>query len=64
VIDRCADILERAGADVDAVSSQIFEPSPRKAMPQLFADSADDRQKGGLTQVRESLVSIGRLISL
>ena len=26
VIDRCADILERAGADVDAVSHAIFEP--------------------------------------
>lgn len=30
VIDRCADILERAGADVDAVSSQIFEPSAER----------------------------------
>src|ERR1700709_269845 len=26
VIDRCADILERAGADVDQVSHDIFEP--------------------------------------
>jgi len=26
VIDRCADILERAGADIDAVSHAIFEP--------------------------------------
>ena len=30
VIDRCADILERAGADVDSVSSQIFEPSAER----------------------------------
>src|SRR6201987_3324997 len=26
VIDRCADILERVGADVDQVSHEIFEP--------------------------------------
>src|SRR6201996_9118045 len=26
VIDRCADILERVGAEVDAVSHEIFEP--------------------------------------
>ena len=29
VIDRCADILERVGADVDQVSHDIFEPEKR-----------------------------------
>ena len=35
VIDRCADILERAGADIDQVSHDIFEPEERArtAMP-------------------------------
>ena len=34
VIDRCADILERCGADVDQVSHDIFEPeSERTATP-------------------------------
>ena len=27
VIDRCADILERVGADIDQVSHEIFEPN-------------------------------------
>ncbi len=65
VIDRAADILERIGAEVDQVSHDIFEP----------AGSAADRsrsyndilktigRKGDLTsKVRESLVSIGRLL--
>ncbi len=30
VIDRCADILERAGADVDQVSHDIFEPESER----------------------------------
>src|SRR5437868_11680788 len=30
VIDRCADILERAGADVDQVSHDIFEPETER----------------------------------
>ncbi len=65
VIDRAADILERIGAEVDEVSHSIFEP----------ADTRSDRtasyneilktigRKGDLTsKVRESLVSIGRLL--
>jgi magnesium transporter len=65
VIDRAADILERIGAEVDQVSHDIFDP----------AGSATDRSmsyndilktigsKGDLTsKVRESLVSIGRLL--
>jgi magnesium transporter len=65
VIDRAADILERIGLEVDRVSHDIFEP-----------DNADSGQalsykdilkaiggKGDLTsKVRESLVSIGRLL--
>ena len=65
VIDRAADILERIGMEVDRVSHDIFEPE----------NSSDDRSlsykdilkaiggKGDLTsKVRESLVSIGRLL--
>jgi magnesium transporter len=65
VIDRSADILEKIGADVDRVSHDIFEPE----------GSAADRtrsyneilktigRKGDLaSKVRESLVSIGRLL--
>jgi magnesium transporter len=65
VIDRAADILERIGMEVDRVSHDIFEPE----------NGPDDRSlsykdilkaiggKGDLTsKVRESLVSIGRLL--
>ncbi|MET0720114.1 MAG: CorA family divalent cation transporter, partial [Tardiphaga sp.] len=64
VIDRCADILERAGADVDQVSHDIFEPD--EAMRTGHAKRYSEiliaiGRKGDLTsKVRESLVSIGR----
>ena len=67
VIDRCADILERAGADVDAVSHAIFEPQgaastgPAKRYSDILITIG---RKGDLTsKVRESLVSIGRLVT-
>lgn len=65
VIDRCADILERAGADVDSVSSQIFEPSAERGHARTYSQILlTIGKKGDLTsKVRESLVSIGRLIS-
>lgn len=65
VIDRCADILERAGADVDSVSSQIFEPSAERGHARSYSQILlTIGKKGDLTsKVRESLVSIGRLIS-
>ncbi len=65
VIDRCADILERAGADVDSVSSQIFEPSAEKGHARSYSQILlAIGKKGDITsKVRESLVSIGRLIS-
>jgi magnesium transporter len=66
VIDRAADILERIGADVDQVSHDIFEPeqssttsSSRSYRNILKAIG----RKGDLTsKVRESLVSIGRVL--
>lgn len=65
VIDRCADILERAGADVDSVSSQIFEPSAERGHARTYSQILlTIGKKGDITsKVRESLVSIGRLIS-
>jgi magnesium transporter len=66
VIDRCADILERVGADVDQVSHAIFEPESErhghaKQYSQILATIG---RKGDLTsKVRESLVSIGRLVT-
>ena len=67
VIDRCADILERAGADVDAVSHAIFEPegSARTGHAKRYSEILIAiGRKGDLTsKVRESLVSIGRLVT-
>jgi magnesium transporter len=65
VIDRSADILERIGMDVDRVSHDIFEPEGTKAdEPLSYKDILKAiGSKGDLTsKVRESLVSVGRLL--
>src|SRR5512140_2428205 len=63
VIDRSADILERIGAEVDQISHSIFEPEV-EAEPPAYKDVLKAvGRKGDLTsKVRESLVSIGRLL--
>jgi magnesium transporter len=65
VIDRAADILERIGIEVDRVSHDIFEPdgaSEGRALSYKDILRAIGG-KGDLTsKVRESLVSIGRLV--
>jgi magnesium transporter len=66
VIDRAADILERVGTDIDQVSHDVFEPEGRKANRALTSRYILKTigRKGDLTsKVRESLVSIGRLLS-
>jgi magnesium transporter len=66
VIDRCADILERVGTDLDQVSHDIFEPqSARHGNARRYSQIlAAIGRKGDLTsKVRESLVSIGRLVA-
>jgi magnesium transporter len=65
VIDRAADILERAGADIDKISHDIFEPEGRRANRSMIYQYIFKRigRKGDLTsKVRESLVSIGRVV--
>jgi magnesium transporter len=64
VIDRAADILERIGADVDQVSHDIFEPTDTPVRSRSYNDILRSiGRKGDLTsKVRESLVSIGRLL--
>src|SRR6187200_3258254 len=65
VIDRAADILERIGAEVDQVSHDIFEPEEgrtdrTRSYNQILKTIG---RKGDLaSKVRESLVSIGRLL--
>jgi magnesium transporter len=65
VIDRAADILERIGLEVDRVSHDIFEPDNAASGEALsYKDILKAiGSKGDLTsKVRESLVSIGRLL--
>jgi magnesium transporter len=65
VVDRAADILERIGAEVDQVSHDIFEPTGSAAdRSRSYNDILKTiGRKGDLTsKVRESLVSIGRLL--
>ena len=64
VVDRSADILERIGAEVDAVSHSIFEPDDEAAPPSYNDVLKALGRKGDLTsKVRESQVSVGRLLS-
>jgi magnesium transporter len=65
VIDRAADILERAGADIDQVSRRIFERGAARDDPNQRYQGLlrTIGRKGDLTsKTRESLVSIGRLV--
>jgi magnesium transporter len=64
VIDRAADILERIGMEVDLVSHDIFEPAGSVDRSVSYKDILKAiGSKGDLTsKVRESLVSIGRLL--
>ncbi len=65
VIDREADLLERIGLEVDGVSRDIFDPQgkgpARTISYQIMLKTIGS--KGDLTsKVRESLVSLGRLL--
>jgi magnesium transporter len=63
VIDRAADILERAGAEVDLISRSIFEPEGETDPPSYKDVLKALGRKGDLTsKVRESLVSLNRLL--
>src|SRR5262252_728056 len=63
VIDRAADILERIGTEVDRVSHEIFEPDRPQADRSYKEILRAIGRKGDLTsKVRESLVSIGRVL--
>lgn len=63
IIDRSADIQERIGAEVDQISHSIFEPEADAEAPDYKDVLKALGRKGDLTsKVRESLVSIGRLL--
>jgi magnesium transporter len=63
IIDRSADILERVGAEIDQISHTIFEPDEDMETPSYNDVLKALGRKGDLTsKVRESLVSIGRVV--
>ena len=65
IIDRAADILERIGSEVDGISQRIFEYDASSDGPQRgYQDILKTiGRKGDLnSKVRESMVSIGRLV--
>ncbi len=62
VVDRLADILERAGRDIDVVSRQIFRPQERAARDNQKTLEQIGR-KGDLTSnIRDSLLTLERLV--
>jgi magnesium transporter len=67
LLDRMADALERVGTGIDAVSRQVFRKGKDKAAPSgedLQAAIERIGQDGDLlTKVRESLVSINRVLT-
>jgi magnesium transporter len=65
IIDRSADVLERAGTEVDLLSRRIFERGGAQDTPNQSYQAIlrGIGRKADLTsKVRESLVSIGRLV--
>jgi magnesium transporter len=63
VVDRCADLLERTGVEVDAISHDIFEPETATKPVEYKEVLKSLGRKGDLaSKVRESLVSINRLL--
>lgn len=65
IVDRMADILEKTGADVEAISAEIFSPASEQAGTRDFQSILRRLgQKHGLTsKLRESLLTIGRMLT-
>jgi magnesium transporter len=64
VIDRAADILEKIGSDVDTISHDILESEGGMSRSHSFKEilKSIGRRGDHTSKVRESLVSIGRLL--
>ena len=71
IVDRAADLLERSGAELDAVSSEIFRARAnpigrRPRIPPVDLEEALQRigrQYHLASMVRESFVSLGRVVA-
>ena len=65
VVNRIADVIERVGADLDAVSAEVFAPRRRRGASRDFRHILERiGQCGELTsKARETLASLGRVLS-
>lgn len=66
MIERIADVLERVGADLDELSADVFAPQRQRKIASRDLREAMERigRSGDLiSKSRESLVSLGRLLS-
>ena len=66
IIDRMADVLEKAGADIEVISREIFQPHQDKVMQSADFQNVLRRlgRKHDLTgKMRESLLSVSRVLS-
>jgi Mg2+ and Co2+ transporters len=71
IVDRAADLLERCGAELDAVSAAIFREAPSSKGRHRMRSSEEletvvrriGRQYDLASKVRESLVSLGRAMA-
>ena len=64
IIDRAADILEKIGSDVDNISREILDSDGPLSRGRDFKEMLRSIGRRGdhTSRVRESLVSIGRLL--
>jgi len=67
IVDRTADILERTGADVDALSREAFD-KPRRNLPLEHGDFQSMLSRLGrfndlIGKVRDSLIGISRILT-
>lgn len=63
IVDRLADILERAGRDIDDISRQIFRGDGQPTQPQNFQTRLETIGRKGdlMSHIRDSLVTLDRL---
>lgn len=65
IVDRIADVLERAGANLDTVSTEVFARPKRRRQPAHdFRGVLEQIGRNGdlISKARETLVSLGRLL--
>jgi magnesium transporter len=66
IVDRMADVLERVGSDVEAISAEVFNPDPGHTIGAKDFQAVLGRlgRKHSLTsKMRESLLSFGRVLT-